>query len=104
MIGALCVCLRAMQSIILYANETYDRGWLRLASPHLLPSFEPGRRNGTESGEVCWRIETGIAPAYSELARNTFPPELNPGPTPFPSNRFSCVDCRNFHVFFRGLR
>src|SRR5438132_13678010 len=33
-----------MQSIILYANETYDRGWLRLASPHLLPSFEPGRR------------------------------------------------------------
>ena len=43
MIEALCVCLRAMQSIILYANETYDRGWLRLASPHLLPSFEPGR-------------------------------------------------------------
>src|SRR5438445_10143437 len=42
MIEALCVCLRAMQSIILYANETYDRGWLRLASPHLLPSFEPG--------------------------------------------------------------
>ena len=46
MIEALCVCLRAMQSIILYANETYDRGWLRLASPHLLPSFEPGRRVG----------------------------------------------------------
>src|SRR5438132_14280948 len=53
MIKALCVCLRAMQSIILYANETYDRGWLRLASPHLLPSFEPGCR---QRGLVARRL------------------------------------------------